>query len=611
MSIKIVLGFVFIASCASAQFSDENKRYADSLLKSVSVSQDDYKTANAYLELSEVYSLVDLDSVLFFAGKSREIATRGFKNAGDPTRKNKFITVLAGANNNMGYAYFNKGDLPNALKSHKEALDLWKKINDHKGIGQSLNNLGVVYRQLEEYNKALKFFTESLESFKKVGDKKTMAFTYNNLGGIYKMLEKDDQALECYNHALDLRKKIKDQRGVATTLNNIGALYKKQGNLDTALYFFTESLNLIEKVGDQMGIAHASCNIGEIAFARDNLPLAMQMGQRALTIGKSLGALPNIVQASGLLQRVYEKSGNWKDAYRMQSLNVETMVKMQSEDAKKAALLLEMQYEFEKQEEINHLNHEKKMAISQKQKQIQRVTIYFISFCLFIVAVFSFIVFKRFTLMREQKEIIEKQNNERKIMLQEIHHRVKNNFQIISSMLKLQTYKDDNPQIQTAFREAINRIHTMATVHEIIYKQDALDAVEARSYLENLVSHLRRTFENQKVIIDVESSNENLRIEQTIPLGIIVNELITNSFKHAFNDQDLHPKISIQLHKTGDIFTLEYKDNGVGFDPIKNKDSFGLELIETLVEQISGKMEFVSDSEWNTNFKISFIANET
>lgn len=606
MTYKLLCVFLFISLFSNGQFSPENKHKVDSLLRVVITTKESYTKANAYLELSNVYSLIDLDSVIHFADKAETIASQGYKKTSKKAIKDSCTIVIAGANNNIGYAYFNKGDLSNALKHHKKALDLWRALKNNSGTGQSLNNLGVVYKQLGEYKRSLRYFTEALEVFKEEGDEQPIATTYNNLGGIYKMLEKNDQAIESYNHSLLLRRKIGDDRGVATTLNNIGALYKKQGNLDTALVFFEESLALIEKVGDQMGIAHASCNIGEVAFQRNNMDLATQMGERALKIGQDLGALANIEQASFLLQRVYEKTGKWKQAFEMQKLNHETALLIKSEEAKKSAMLLEMQYQFDKEREINRINNQKKLALSQKQKEIQRATIYFITICLILGIIFSFILYQRYRIMRQQKEIIEKQNNERKIMLQEIHHRVKNNFQIISSMLKLQIHKENNPIVQTAFDEAINRIHTMSTVHEIIYKNDALDAVEANSYLENLIANLRRTFENQRVVITIDSCTDPLGLEETIPLGIIVNELITNSFKHAFSEKDEQPKISIQLMNLGGQYVLNYKDNGIGYDPSKSKDSFGIELIETMVEQISGKLEIVPDSQWSTNFKISF-----
>lgn len=583
---------------------------ADSLIAVTHSNSDKLKVANAYLQLSELYSLIDLDSVIYFAEKAEVVAKSSLQKTEKKEQKKDYISLIAGANNNLGYAYTNKGDLSNALHHHKIALDLWKKIDDNTNVGQAMNNLGVIYRKLEDYTKALTFFNAALKAYRVPGDELPLAITYNNLGGTYKMLEQDDKAKVSYDQSLKLRRKIGDDRGAAATLNNIGALFKKQGDIDSAYWYFSESLTLIERVGDKMGIAHATCNLGEIAFLRNDLELATSLGEKALEIGEELGVLYAIEQSSSLLERVYKKSGQWEKAYEMQHLNLSTTLSIKSEEAQKAAMLMEMQLELDKKKEISSINEQKNTALAKKQKQIQTTTIYFISVCLILVIIFSSILYQRFKVMQLQKAIIEKQNNERKTMLQEIHHRVKNNFQIISSLLKLQINRDKNPELVSAFQEAINRIHTMAIVHEIIYKQDVLAVINTNEYLSNLISNLQRTFENHRIAIDVDCCDDNLELDQTIPIGIIVNELITNSFKHAFIEGHSDPRISIILEKENNVFFLNYKDNGIGYTASQKENSFGIELIETVVEQISGHVEILEDKDWKTNIKISFTQTE-
>lgn len=600
----ILIFFAFHVSVVHAQNSSENRNVVDSLLKVASSGKGSINEATAYLELSEVYSMIDLDSVNHFSIKAEETALKL------KTKKNvkntQIQTIIASSYNNRGFVYFNKGDFPNALKYHKLALDKWRVLNDTDGIGKSLNNLGVIYRQLGDYENAEKFFIDALKVYEKKNEDATLALIHNNLGGIYKMMDLDEKSFQSYKQALQLRIKIKDQRGIATTLNNIGAFYKKHGQIDSATYYFNQSLKLIEKVGDQIGIAHASCNIGEIAIAQNDLPKAIQMGEKALKIGQDLGAHMIIEQAAGLLERVYQQSGDWKKAYEMQKLYHETTLKIKGEEARKAAMKLEIQYEYENKKELDRIRSEKQKILADNKAFIQNVTIYFISFLFIIGIIFTVLLYRRYRVILGQKKIIEKQNNERKTMLQEIHHRVKNNFQIISSMLRLQTINKPNEEVKLAFDEAINRIHTMSTVHEIIYKQESLDKVNPNDYLKNLVRNLSRSFDTQNTKIEIHSCTDPLELDQTIPLGIIVNELITNSFKHAFNDEIKNPTIFIDLEKDNKLFVLTYCDNGVGFDPLNHKNSFGLELIETMVHQISGKMFFTSEPEWPTKFKVSF-----
>jgi two-component system, sensor histidine kinase PdtaS len=596
--------FVFFTSLGQSR--EETRGAVDSLLKIISSSAKEQKKAQTFLELSEAYSFVNLDSVNFYAAQAETTATKLLNQTQSAKEQKEIKEIIAGAYNNRGFAYFNKGDFPSALKYHKNALDIWKGLQNTDGIGNSLNNLGAVYRQLGEYEDAKRFFIDALAVYEKKQDKKTLALIYNNLGGIYKMLDQDSRAIHSYRKALHLRKKSGDQRGVATTLNNIGALYKKLGVIDSASFYFNQAFILIEKVGDQIGIAHASSNMGEMALIQKNYAQASIYGEKALAIGIDLGATMIINQATGLLERVYSAQNNWKKAYEMQKLHNESSSKIKSEEARNAAMKMEVQYYYEKQKEIDDIESEKQKAIAQEKSTIQRVTIYFVSLLFILVVIFSLLIFRRYKFTLHQKKIIEKQNNEKKIMLQEIHHRVKNNFQIISSLLRLQTYKNPNTEVNLAFHEAINRIHTMSIVHEIIYKQDALDKVDPQKYLENLIENLKRSFENGKVQIDIRACEQTLELDQTVPLGIIVNELITNSYKHAFDDTIHTPQIQIVLEKMKNEFVLIYSDNGIGYTPRDHSTTFGLELIDTMVVQISGKMEFYSDEFWKTNFKITF-----
>ncbi len=600
----IFCSFFFLS--LRGQTPDENKRLVDSLLKIVSKEKNSEKIAKVYLELSETYSVTNLDSVNYYAIQAEKSALNLIGKTKEEAHQKEAKTILAGAYNNRGFAYFNMGDFPNALKYHKKALDVWKQIKDTDGIGKSLNNLGAIYRQLGEFEDAQRFFNDALSIYKKKGDEHTVALIYNNLGGIYKMLDQNSKSIDAYRNALRLRKKIGDKKGLATTLNNIGAFYNKLGRVDSASYYFNQAYVLIQEVGDQIGIAHASSNMGEIALHQKEFDKAVQFGERSLAIGRSLGANMIIEQASGLLERVYQSKGNWKQAYEMQQLHYETKMKVKSEEAKNAAHQLEMQYNYEKQKEIDQIESEKQKALAENKSHIQTVTIYFVSILFVLVVLFSLLVFRRYKIILNQNKIIEKQNNERKIMLQEIHHRVKNNFQIISSLLRLQTYKQHNEDVNRAFNEAINRIHTMSTVHEIIYQQDAIDKIEPKKYLSILIDHLSRSLENGSIQIEVEACEDPLELDQTIPLGIIVNELITNSYKHAFSESTQYPRIRIALEKKNSLFQLTYSDNGVGYIPAKHGNSFGLELIDTMVSQISGKLEFYSNETWSTNFRISF-----
>ncbi|MES2800189.1 MAG: tetratricopeptide repeat protein [Bacteroidota bacterium] len=598
--------FLLATNVTFAQFEGRDKKQVDSLLQLARTSKDQLILSKSNLQLSEWYSIVSIDSVLSYSNISKKYAQKALKRVTNADRKKEFERVVAGADNNIAYSYFNKGDFTQALLFNKLALDQWKKLHENEGMVRSLNNIGAIYRQLEDYSKALNFYNEALSINLKEGDAATIAITYNNLGSIYKLLDQDNKSMGAYQKSMFYRRKAKDKRGEANTLNNIGSLYKKKGIIDSASFYFNQSYDLIQEVGDPIGIAHASSNLGDIALERNDFATAEKLGKEALKIGQESQMLMIIEQSSGLLKRVYEKTGQWQKAFEMQQLHLETSIKIKSEEAKRSAITLGLQYDYEKQKEIDRIENEKKLAISRKEQIVQQITIVFVIGVSIFVLVLLIILFERYRKVNEQKKFIERQNNERKILLQEIHHRVKNNFQIISSLLKLQSHQENNPQLQKSFQDAINRIHSMASVHEIIYKQDSLAKVDMNVYLNNLMEQLKRSLDRDDIQIDLKVGEEFLDVDQTIPLGIIVNELVTNSFKHAFNSEIKAPKIEVKFAYYSGQFNLEYADNGVGFTPSENKHSLGLELIDTLAEQIGGKISYQEKEGWNSWMKISF-----
>jgi PAS domain S-box-containing protein len=197
---------------------------------------------------------------------------------------------------------------------------------------------------------------------------------------------------------------------------------------------------------------------------------------------------------------------------------------------------------------------------------------------------------------------------EKEMLLKEIHHRVKNNLMIISSLLNLQSSYIKDKESQEIFKESQNRAKSMALIHERLYQSTDLKKIDFGDYIESLSSELFNTYVSQNSIIELKINVEDifLDINTAIPLGLIVNELITNSLKHAF-PEGRKGEIDVNFHKKDDYYEFILMDNGVGFpDTIdyKNTESLGMQIITNLTEQIDGNIEL--NNENGTTFKISF-----
>ncbi len=212
---------------------------------------------------------------------------------------------------------------------------------------------------------------------------------------------------------------------------------------------------------------------------------------------------------------------------------------------------------------------------------------------------------------RKSEEALRKSLKEKEILLKEIHHRVKNNLQIVTSLLKLQSSYVEDENVKLLFKESQNRVKSMSLIHQKLYQTKDLASIDFKEYVQTVTTHLQHSFGmlEDRVNIEIDVVNLFMSIDNAIPAGLIINELVSNALKHAFADGR---KGKIFISAAYDEFKKEYwlviRDSGIGisknFDIHKAK-SFGLKLVSTLLEQMSGSLEFVSlgGSEFRINFK--------
>jgi PAS domain S-box-containing protein len=211
---------------------------------------------------------------------------------------------------------------------------------------------------------------------------------------------------------------------------------------------------------------------------------------------------------------------------------------------------------------------------------------------------------KRLSIVRELQESV----SEKEVLLKEIHHRVKNNLQIISSMLSIQGHYFGDPAVQEVFRECQNRIKSMGLIHETLYMSKNLAAIEFSTYIHTLVNRLSSSYREAaaRVIVHVDIPELTLHIDTAIACGLIVNELITNCFKYAFPD-DRTGEIWITMIERDTQLALTVRDNGIGFPKeidLAKSNSMGLQLVTTLSHQLDADLEL--DKVNGTSFTLVF-----
>ncbi|MEX2484472.1 MAG: sensor histidine kinase [Brumimicrobium sp.] len=193
---------------------------------------------------------------------------------------------------------------------------------------------------------------------------------------------------------------------------------------------------------------------------------------------------------------------------------------------------------------------------------------------------------RAFEELQAEKIIVEEQNEEKTVLLQEIHHRVKNNLQVIISLLRIQSSELKSAESRQSFNDAISRIMTMSLIHKKMYEKESLVDIDISDYLSTLIDDLIRTnLTTGEVKYQVDASLKQIGSKTIVPLALITNELVSNSLKHAF-ESDGFIKLSLSKYKD-DFFEMKYSDNGKWKDE-SSEPSFGLQLIEVFTEQLEG-----------------------
>ena len=194
------------------------------------------------------------------------------------------------------------------------------------------------------------------------------------------------------------------------------------------------------------------------------------------------------------------------------------------------------------------------------------------------------------------------------MLLKELQHRVKNNLAIIIALFNFQKESTTNEETVMAITEAKNRVLSIAMVHDQLYKKSDFTQIKLDNYLSELVTEVLRSHPtHSNITIKKQLANVHLDITKAIPVGLIVNEIITNSLKHGFTASNKSPEIELSLITTDNFISIRVKDNGNGFPEKieKNKNPLGITLIESLIEQINGKVTLSNNHGAQVEFSFS------
>jgi len=512
---------------------------------------------------------------------------------------------IASCLHNIAFLYENQGITTKAIEYYFKSLKMSEAINDRKLIGTTLNNLGIVYRNQGETSKALEFYHRSLNISEEIGNTYEIAHSINNIAMLYYLEEEYSKSLEYYHRSLNTWEDLGYKKGIAHSLNRIGSIFITQNQTDKAIKYFQNSLSIWYEIGNKKGISNTLCSIGETYLNQNEMNKAKFYANKSMNVAQEIGFPLAINNAAKLLSEIFQKENNWKKAFEAQNLYVTMRDSIRSDITEKNAIKQQAQYEVEKREqEIELLSTKNEMQKLKLNKDRLVITIFSITSVLGLFVII--LIFKAYKNKQETNKLLQKRHEEKSALLKEIHHRVKNNLQIVNSLLRMQSRETDDEKVFSVFEEAQKRVLSMALLHERMYRTDDLQYIDLQEHFELLINNLIKSYAVDKNInLNLSIKKIKLGMRTMVPLSLIINEMITNSLKYAFKDRiEGSINVSLKHADNNNNYELIIEDDGVGFKGVKESIGLGTKLIQIFTKQLKGVLNKTNSS--GTTFKLQF-----
>ena len=614
----------------------------DSLLR-IAESGISRQAALAYKELARISPIDSLARHIFYAKQGMVIANQ----LGDHE-------VMGNLLMNMGVINDIHGNFDPAISYYDSAYGHFIRLSDPDSWLATLYiNYGTAYYYANNRSLALDYYLKAYDHCAKDTSDLNYGTILNNLGSMYEELNKPEDAITYYALSAELKRQRND-RTYPNTLQNMGRLYGTIGDFEKAYEYLDEAINNYDQQSDQANKISALVYKAEVLL-KDNRPMEAErlirpIGQDTFANQPATRKIESLIISGDIYQaqnqhraaiRQYKLAENFSLKYSADFANEKILDKLASNYAeigqyqsafkylkKSKELLQEMTgterltLEQEMQVKFNTLQKEQENIRLQTQNAIKDISIrknklsFLIALIGFIGAsILAFQIYRsrkkiqglNFTLTSQQ-DIIRKSLKEKELLLKEIHHRVKNNLQVVSSLLGIQSRQIQDKAAQDAILLGRARVHSMSLIHQDLYQKDYPTGVEIKGYLRKLVASLLQTYNTSPEKIQLETHIDPLilDVDTVIPLGLIINELISNALKYAFPDG--HGKIEVRLFEKDQTLMLKIKDNGIGMIDASGAfqgTSFGYDLIQSLVNKLEGELDIQSKNgtEVNIRFK--------
>jgi two-component sensor histidine kinase len=595
------------------RFTDhkESERLADEMIRIASVKIDHRSLAQAYKVKG--FARV-LDQKLQECLAMYELALDHASKANDGYTIAHVTSLIAGM-------YQDKGDLDKMITYYLEGLRIAEKYHSDEMIAFISNCIGEAYSDagrpieitLPYYQKALKIET-GMENWQYVG------MIWSNIAKDNMLAGKNAEAEKAAQLAIANIQKKKDRAYVyATVVTDIGEMYLGIGKYTGAEIFLQDGFKILDSIGTKDNKLIPLSALVRLYIKKNESVKAENAAKQLLQLATAYKAKLFLRDANQVLYEVakmnnrpadalhfFEQYKNWNDSVFNENkeksiANIESRLKLEQKD-------LEIKYESGKKTMENLALKESNEGLQNRSVAILVITVILLVLGIVMVAS-NRNMGKKNAELEKQKWIIQKQSEEKDTLIREINHRVKNNLQIISSLLNLQANSLTDFKAMEALRDSHKRVKAISLIHQKLYGFEDIASIPLEEYINALFADLKMVYAANHVQMECKTEPDGIRLdmESAVPVGLILNETITNALKYAFADKAAGVLLITFTESGDDTYTLSVKDNGIGlpenFDPEKSS-SLGFRIIKELTRQLRGKFAYTTDN--GTLFSISF-----
>ena len=552
-------------------------------INSYCIAKED-STYNAMLKKCELHAKTNFDSACYYNNLLINYAL---------SAKDSFN--IQDAYHQFGNIYFYANKFDKTLIYYEKAAKINKIIKNTHFLVVDYVDISFMYLTSGEENyKQAKYWNDKAGEIALHSADSTLAYYYSKSGIFHLKTKNIEKSLhdfkEVYNYFKSHNLENRDDQ-YCSILNNIGVVYQKMKMLDSSMFYFNKVYEFPNKLPYNRARAISIVNSGITLFLMSDYQAAIKKTREGLYELKTFNLTPKMLEGYSNLVQCFEKMNQYDSALIYNKKYFLFKDSVFTQNTKKQIADLESQQSLvRKNKELN----EKTFEIEKEKNKQLLITwaLVFIGITAIAIAIAYFVIRTKNKLLSKNELIIKQSLYEKELLLSEVHHRVKNNLQLVSSMLDLQQKYLKDAEAINAINNSKNRVLSMSLIHQTLYQNGKYGYVDTKDYFEKVTDIVVQSLKKEteiKTICNIESLQ--LLLDYAIPLGLITNELITNACKYAFVNKT-KGTITISLHKNQNLLELVVEDDGIGADEetMINAKSFGLKLIKSLCRQLEAEL---------------------